>query len=123
MLGLIVIINKRIELIEHTFKINTFDEAKEELIKCIALEFNKLDIDFPLELVDFECEWFDRNYMIANAFSYNIFDSNENKWEKPWELDEIYSAVLEKIQLLEIDKPQINYDNDEDYNKYEDNIE
>ena len=40
--------------------------------------------------------------MKANAFYYNIFDSNESKWIKPWSLEDIYELILEEIQILEI---------------------
>ena len=102
MLGLIVIINTRIDILENTFEVNTIEEAQKKLVNCLALEFNKLNINFPLELADFECEWFDRNYMKTNAFYYNIFNSSESKWMKPWTLDDIYELILEEIQILEI---------------------
>jgi hypothetical protein len=102
MFGLIIIINTRIDILENTFECTNLDEAQKKLVNCLALEFNKLNINFPIELTDFECEWFDRNYMKANAFYYNIFDSNESRWIKPWSLEDIYELILEEIQILEI---------------------
>jgi hypothetical protein len=103
--GLIVIINKYdnyFETIKETFVCTNLDDCKEKLINYLALEFNKLTIDFPLELNDFEYIWFKHNYTKSNVFSYTIFNSEIIKWEEPWELQDLYYEVIEKIHEIEI---------------------
>lgn len=110
MFALIVIINKRIELIEHTFTEKSVDECYNKMLDCLANEFNKLNIDFPQDLIDFDCEWFDRNYMSTSSFTYNLYNSEQSLWVKPWTLEDIYSDVLDKIVLININENNNNDD-------------
>jgi hypothetical protein len=111
MYGLIVYIYNKSFILENTFSINNLDEAKEELTTYLSQEFNKLHIDFPMNLIEFEALWCEHYSMeqIDNIFNYNIYDSQNNKWIKPWNNEEIYNDTLDKIIHLEIN-------NNKDYN-------
>ena len=103
MLGLIVTINKFksyfSSIVSYT-TCDTIEEAKKELTTYLAAHLNNLNIDYPMELSDFEYLWFNQSYVNANAFTYKIFQ--ENKWIEPWTLDEIYEDVLERMHNEEI---------------------
>jgi hypothetical protein len=97
-IGLFIIINKFtncFETIYHTTTGTTMDNIKDILISYLAKQFNILDIDFPLELHDFEYIWFKQQHIICNAFNYKIF--YKNNWVEPWELEELYTDVLDKM--------------------------
>ena len=103
MIGVFIYIINKTNIIEKTFSTIDLDQAKKELINYLALEFNKLYIDFPLDLNEFECIWIEKQSMdnFDNVFNYNIFDSSSGIWKKPWELQEIYNDILDKIIELE----------------------
>ena len=127
--GLIITINKYIkyfETIKQTFVCNSLEECKYKMIEFIANQFTFLNIDFPLELNDFEYIWFEQNYTQLNVFSYTIFTNFTKTISKgeepftedlekiyysskmdnePWELQDIYYEVIEKIHELEINNP------------------
>jgi hypothetical protein len=86
MFGLIINIVTKNNILEKTFNVNSLEESKIELINFLATEFNKLNIDFPISLDDFEYIWCDYQSMDMrnNIFNYNIFDSFNNKWIKTW---------------------------------------
>ena len=54
MIGVFIYIINKTNIIEKTFSTIDLDQAKKELINYLALEFNKLYIDFPLDLNEFE---------------------------------------------------------------------
>ena len=105
MIGLIIYINYKLIRIEKTFSLDNIDDAKKELINYLSNEINKLHIDFPISINDFEYLWFEHNNMehLENVFSYNIFDTIDFKWKKIWDIQEIYNDILEKINELDID--------------------
>lgn len=105
-IGLFIIINKfthYFETIHHTTTGTTLDNIKEQLINYLAKQFNSLNIDFPLELCDFEYIWFKQQYVLCNAFNYKIF--YQNNWIEPWELEDIYTDVLDKMLEEDTNNP------------------
>jgi hypothetical protein len=113
MIGLIININYKLNRIEKTFNINNIEEARIELVNYLSNEFNKLNIDFPLDYHDFEYVWCEYNNMdhLDNIFTYNIYDTNDLKWKKIWTEQEIYNDILDKINELDLN-------NDMYINKY-----
>jgi len=108
-IGLIVNINKYkhyFETSNATFVCDTFDNIKEKLINHLVLHFGNLNIDYPMDLTDFEYIWFNQNYVNTNAFSYFIFSQSDQsaKWSQPWELQEIYDDFLDKM----VEKDSLN---------------
>ena len=96
-IGLIVTINS----FKNHFKSNTnstmcnsIDEARDELITYLCGKFDNLNIDFPDNINDFELIWFNREYADAPSFSYKLFTT---RWEEPWDREEIYNDVLNKM--------------------------
>ncbi len=109
--GLVIVINKYknyFETKQHFLICDTLFNTKEKLLELLTEYFNKINIDYPLKLEDFEYEWFGQQYVKSNAFSYKIFV--DGKWDEPWELQDIYDEVLERIVKHEID----NYKPDEE---------
>ena len=111
MIGLVVYISNKRNVSEKTFNINTLEEAKTELINYLALEFIKLNVDFPTNLNEFEYIWFDYYSMdhLDTIFNYNIY--HNDLWTKPWEQQEIYDDILDKVIDLEINNGK-NYNID-----------
>jgi hypothetical protein len=104
--GLIVTINKFnncFESYQEIYTGNSMEDVNNKLINIISTEFNKINIDFPLELSDFEYIWFKQNYVKCDAFSYKIF--YDGKWSEPWDNQEIYSDVLDKMLEKTIANP------------------
>jgi hypothetical protein len=97
-IGLIVNINKFNKCFETsnaTFVCDSDDEAKNKMIEHLVTYMGSLNIDYPMDLDDFEYVWFKQNYVKTNAFTYFIF--NETKWHQPWDLQEIYEEFLDKM--------------------------
>jgi hypothetical protein len=65
--------------------------------------FTPLNIDFPLELTEFENIWFNQTYVSADAFTYKIFQNNA--WSEPWSQQDIYDDVLEIMLAHEVANP------------------
>jgi hypothetical protein len=105
-IGLIVFINKYniyFETINTSYLCDSIDDAKSKLIEALLREFSCKNIDYPLELIDFEYYWFNNKYVNADSFYYKLFiDGN---WTEPWERQEIYSDVLEKMLEQENSNP------------------
>ena len=105
-IGLIVFINKcdnYFETINRTYLCDSIEDAKSKLIEALSKEFSYKNIDYPLELIDFEYHWFNNQYVSADSFYYKLFiDGN---WSEPWERQEIYSDVLEKMLEQENSNP------------------
>lgn len=98
-IGLTVTVNKYVTSFQSntvTFVCDTLDNIKTELIKCIAEQFNYLNIDFPLNYCDFEYHCFDTQPVKGDAINYGVF--NNNVWSSPWSLQDIYSDVLDYLQ-------------------------
>jgi hypothetical protein len=101
--GLIINLNKYnsfCEIIHKTFICDNLEDCKNQLINFLIDEFKDLNIDFPLELNEFEYIILNQNYINTNIFNYMIF--YDDKWITPWELDDIYTELLEKIHELDI---------------------
>lgn len=98
--GLIITINKYnktyFESKEKTWVLDNEETVYSELIKYLVLQFKDLKFDYPLDLVDFDYLWFDKQYVNCNSFSYKVF--NGEKWYEPWEYQDIYSDVFDAIQ-------------------------
>lgn len=94
--GLTVTINKYktyFASIQTSIVCDNIDDAYTELVKYIVAHFTPLNIDFPLELDEFENIWFNQTYVSADAFTYKIF--HNNSWTEPWSRQDIYDDVLE----------------------------
>ena len=109
-IGLIITINK----FKHYFETNqitllceSIDEAKNKLVEHVANDFSNLNIYYPFELVEFEYHWFGQQNVNNNAFYYRLFI--DGQWHNPWNEQDIYSDVLDKIQANEESNPP-NFD-------------
>ena len=97
-IALSLTINKYVnyfESISHFLIFDTLENTKSELINILVTHYKKLHINYPHDLTDFEYELFSQNYVKADAFVYKIY-YNE-RWEEPWESQDIYDEVIEKI--------------------------
>jgi len=102
-IGLFLTVNKFSNYFEsrtYTEVSENLDELKDKLIKILVDNFKQINIDFPDNLVDFEYHWFKQQYVKANSFTYKVF--SDNKWNEPWDLDELYDDVLLKLEEYEI---------------------
>jgi len=123
MIALIIIINKYLSQEILTYNMNNIDEAKNKLISILVDKFKNLNIDFPLFLSDLEYIWFNEESIELPIFTYKIFD---DKWTNPWEEQEIYTDVLDKLHEIEINTiPDFSdlYDEPSGDNLYEDNTD
>ena len=105
MVGLIINFIKYTQyfnIITESYICNDIDDAKKKLIDYLINQFQYLKIDFPLNLEDFEYIWFKNEYINTNVFTYKIFINN--KWEEPWELQDIYTDLLDILQNIENEK-------------------
>jgi hypothetical protein len=95
-------------------------------IICLNLEdvYNKLivnfkksidkNIDYPSDVDDFVTNfWYNENAMDNEFFDYNIF--YENKWQKPWTLQELYDNAINIIIQVDIQNSIYNNRNYYDY--------
>lgn len=115
--------NKYFKSINKLFLCDTLDETKNTLINYLIEQFKSLLIDFPSELEDLRYMWFDQQNVEAEIFKYKIFINN--RWDEPWEPQEIYSEVLEimfnkecELHANEIEEP---YESDTEMKAEEDN--
>ncbi len=83
--------------------VDTIDEAHMELINYLVKHLGVLNIDYPLSFEDFEYIWFNEQYVKSSVFNYKLFVND--KWVEPWESQEIYSDVLDKMFDEEIKNP------------------
>jgi hypothetical protein len=81
------------------FYANNLDNCKKYLIEYLASLLKNINIDFPDQLLDFEYIWFNQTFMDSSFFSYDVNS------EEPWDYQEIYEEVLDK--LLEIEHANI----------------
>lgn len=105
-IGLIVNIykfNHNFDAVNSTFICESINDAKDKLINYLISQLGNLNIDYPMDLTEFENIWFKQNYVNTNAFSYFIFQ--DNKWIQPWELHEIYDEFLDKMIEKESSNP------------------
>jgi hypothetical protein len=95
-------------------------------IICLNLEdaYNKLivtfkksiekNIDYPADVDDFVTNfWYNENAMDNEFFDYSIF--YENKWQKPWTLQELYDNSTSIINQVDIQNSIYNDKNYYDY--------
>jgi len=90
--------NNHFKILNEYLVCDNIEEAREKLIDYFIKQIKDINIDFPLEFDDFEYIWLDNNYIDGNMINYKIFIKNE--WIEPWELQEIYSDVLNKLDEL-----------------------
>ena len=118
MIGLIATVykyNKYFEPITQTFVADSLDIARDILINFISSNINNLQIDYPLDIDDFEYIWFDNQYIKCDLFSYKIF--MDNKWleNNLWGNQEIYTDVLQYMfvkEIIELKNVVQDYDNE-----------
>lgn len=91
--------NKYFQSFDKTFVCENLDNAREELIKYLASQFDHLRIDFPDNYLDFSYVWFEEQSVNAEVFSYKIFDNN--MWREPWEHEEIYQDVITTLEEMD----------------------
>lgn len=107
-IGLIVTVNKfkhHFETNQTTWSCESIDDAKNKLVEFLAKELSSLNIDYPFDLSDFEYIWFDKQYVNTNVFYYKLF--MEGQWREPWDHQDIYSDVLDKMLEHEQSNPPI----------------
>ena len=91
----------------------TLDECQNRLIfsfkKCI-----ERNIDYPNDVDDFVTNyWYNENSMDNEFFDYNIY--YEDKWQKPWTLQELYEIVINIINQVDVQNSIYNDKNYYDY--------
>ena len=105
-IGLSLTINKfttYFESIAHFLMFDSLDNARSELINILVTHYKKLYINYPQELINFEYEIFSHQYVKADTFVYKIFQND--RWEEPWDTQDIYDDVLEQIIKEESTNP------------------
>lgn len=101
------------------FVCETIDECQNKLIINLKNIINK-QIDYPQDIDDFVTNyWYNENAMNNEFFDYNIF--LDNKWSKPWTLQELYEIVIDIINQVDIQNSIYNNKNYYDYCSDSDN--
>jgi hypothetical protein len=96
-----------------TFNCSSIDECQNKLIVILKNIINK-QIDFPSDVDDFVTNyWYNENAMNNDFFDYNLF--MDNKWMKPWTLQELYEIVINIINQVDIQNSIYNNKNYYDY--------
>jgi hypothetical protein len=127
-IGLVVTINNNINNITKHFTCITLEQCYQELLECLVQEFKQFKNDYPMTLDDFNILWFDKIFEYYGDFDYDCFTYsifNNNEWIEPWNKDDIYNDLLDKLIIKDIEMGfKIESDNDTDesdcYNKYKD---
>ena len=91
------------EAIPYFLTFDTLENAKNEMINILVTHYKKLHINYPQEILDFEYINFNKEYVKAESFIYKIYYND--KWDEPWENQDIYSDVIEKIINEDSDSP------------------
>ena len=96
-----------------TFSCENLEECKNKLI--VNFKNNILNkVDYPEDLDDFSSLfWYNEYNMDNNLFDYEIFI--DNKWSKPWTLQELYEQVIDIIHKVDIQNSIYNDKNYYDY--------
>lgn len=109
----------------HTFVCNTIEECQNKLIINLKNIINK-QIDFPNDVDDFVTNyWYNENAINNDFFDYQLF--MDNKWIKPWTLQELYDIVINIINQVDIqnsiynDKNYYDYCSDSEGEEHEEN--
>ena len=91
------------ESIPYFLIFESLEYAKLGIINILVTHYKKLHVNYPHDLVDFEYLLFDQNYVKADAFVYKIYQNDQ--WEEPWEPQDIYDEVIERIIKEESENP------------------
>lgn len=83
------------ESIPYFLTFDSLEDTRNEIVNILVTHFKKLNINYPHELIEFEYELFSQQYVKTDAFTYKIYQNE--KWEEPWETQDIYDDVIEKI--------------------------
>ena len=96
-----------------TFVCNTLEECQNKLIVNLKnIIFRQ--IDYPVDVDDFVTNyWYDNNSMDNEFFDYQLFI--DNKWTKPWTIQELYEIVTNIINQVDIQNSIYNNKNYYDY--------
>jgi hypothetical protein len=97
-----------------TYICNTLEDCQNKLIVNLKNIINK-KIDYPEDVDDFSTNYWYNDYSMDNEFfDYNLYYNN--KWVKPWTLQELYDDVINIINQVDIQDSIYNdnnyYDND-----------
>jgi hypothetical protein len=99
-------------------------ECESVLVDFISGHVKDLNIDFPLDLEDFNTIWFDNNRVEADSFTYLIIPLNKSSitynWNEPWNLNDVYDLLLDNIHKIELEN-QIHTSNQNSNSDDEDN--
>lgn len=121
MFSVIVIINQWLPYyknIKFPIYSGELNDCRNYIINVVSDNFKKLDIDFPLNLDDFEYIWFDSNRTDANSFTYILIPNNNNNisygWDEPWSLEDLYDDILENMYQYEINNISTNIEDESD---------
>jgi hypothetical protein len=96
-----------------TFVCNTLDECQNKLIVNLKNIIYR-QIDYPADVDDFVTNyWYNENSMDNEFFDYQLFI--DNKWTKPWTLQELYEIVINIINQVDIQNSIYNDKNYYDY--------
>ena len=102
-----------------TFVCTTLEECKNKLIVNLKNIIYK-QIDYPDDVDDFvTIYWYNDNSMDNEFFNYQLFI--DNKWSKPWTLQELYDIVINIINQVDIQDAIYNNKNYYDYCSDEEN--
>ena len=97
----------------NTFICNNLEDVYNKLIVNFKKSIDK-NIDYPSDVDDFVTNfWYNENAMDNEFFDYNIF--YENKWQKPWTLQELYDNAINIIIQVDIQNSIYNNRNYYDY--------
>lgn len=96
-----------------TFVCDTLDDCKNKLIINLKNIIYK-QINYPVDVDDFVTNyWHNDSAMDNEFFDYQIFI--DNKWSKPWTLQELYEIVTNIINQVDIQNSIYNNKNYYDY--------
>ena len=95
--------NNHFESKPYFLTFETLEQSRTELINILVTHFKKLHINYPQDLVDFEYELFNHQYVKADSFVYQIY--HNDRWSEPWESQDIYDDVIEQIIKEESENP------------------
>lgn len=97
----------------NTFVCSTLEECKNKLIINLKNTIYK-QIDYPADVDDYvTLYWYADNAMNNEFFDYQIFV--DNKWSKPWTIQELYEIVINIINQVDIQNSIYNNKNYYDY--------
>jgi hypothetical protein len=105
-IGLSLTVNKfttYFESIPYFLICETLENARTEMVNILVTHYKKFHINYPHDLSDFEYQLFNQQYVKADAFVYKIYQND--RWEEPWDTQDIYDDVIENIVNEEIKNP------------------